>query len=124
MNYHLLNSSKFYHFLEKSESPRITAGFSRVEDYSEYKGLNRYSSKPYEYNIYAKIYIRVDNKRAAMKRTYEDFLEFFADNAEIFSAIYEVLSFILGFYAQFKANHSITKKLFFLKELKIINLKN
>ena len=45
-------------------------------------------------------------------------MEFFADNAEIFSAIYpiyHVLNFILGFYAQFKANHSNTKNLFFFE---------
>ena len=34
MNYHLLNSSKFFHFLEKSGSSKIILGFSRIEVYS------------------------------------------------------------------------------------------
>ena len=117
MNYHLFNDSKLFHFFEQNESPRITAGFSRIEEYSLYKGLSRYSSKPIEYENYAKLYIRVDNKKVVIKRKYQDFMEFFADNSSFLTAIFVILSIILGFYSQFKANHSITKKLFYFEEI-------
>ena len=115
INYHLFNDSKLFHIFEQDEIPRIMAGFSRIEEYSAYKGLSRYSSKPSEYENYAKLYIRVDNKKEVIKRKYQDFMEFFADNSSLLSAIFVVLNFILGFYAQFKANHSITKKLFYFE---------
>ena len=51
-----------------------------MEDYSQYKGLNRYDSKLYEYDTYAKLYIRADNRSSGMKRT--------------FSSIYLVLKII------------------------------
>ena len=115
MNYHLFNDSQLFHFFEKNESSRITAGFSRFEEYFLYKGLDRYSTKSDEYENYAKIYIRNDNKKVVIKRKYRDFMEFFADNSSFISAIFLFLNIILGYRAKYKANHSITRKLFYFE---------
>ena len=42
-------------------------------------------------------------------------MQFFADHSSFLTAIYEILCFVLGIYAKFKANHSIIKKLFYFK---------
>lgn len=113
MNYHLYNESKFLHIFENDKNPKTTAGFSRIEDYSLYKGLNGGWNTSYDYQKYAKLYVRVDNKKVVIKRKYQDFMEFYADNSSLLITIFEILCFIFSFYDQLKANHSITKKLFF-----------
>ena len=113
MNYHLYNESKFLHIFENDNPPKTTVGFSRVEDYSLYKGLNGDWDTSYDYEKYAKLYVRVDNKKVVIKRKYQDFMEFYADNSSLLITIFEILCFIFSFYDQLKANHSITKKLFF-----------
>ncbi len=115
MNYHLFNESQLFHIFEYHEIPRITVGFSRTEEYSLYKGLNRYSTKPFDYQNYAKLFIRVDNKKVVIKRKYQNFMEFFSDNSVFLANIYTVLNLILSFYARFKAKHSITNKLFYFE---------
>ena len=117
LNYHLINDSKLFHFFPEDEIPRIITGFSRVEDYSMYKGLIRNSSIK-DNQKYAKLYVRVDNRKIVIKRNYPDFMVFFADTSAFLMCIYEVLCFALGFYAYFKANHSISKKLFFYEGIK------
>ena len=117
LNYHLINDSKLFHFFPEDEIPRIITGFSRVEDYSMYKGLIRNSSIK-DNQKYAKLYVRVDNRKIVIKRNYPDFMVFFADTSAFLMCIYEVLCFVLGFYAYFKANHSISKKLFFYEGIK------
>jgi hypothetical protein len=113
MNYHLYNESKFLHIFENDNPPKTTVGFSRVEDYSLYKGLNGDWDTSYDYERYAKLYVRVDNKKVVIKRKYQDFMEFYADNSSLLITIFEILCIIFSFYDQLKANHSITKKLFF-----------
>ena len=90
INYHLFIDSKLFHFFEQSEIPRIMVGFSRFEEYSAYKGLNRYSSKSSEYENYVELYIMVDNQKVVIRRKYQDFMEFFADHSSFLTAIYEI----------------------------------
>ena len=113
MNYNLFNESKFLHIFDDDKNPRIVAGFSRVEDYFLYKGLNRTLKESYESENYAKLYIRVDNKKIVIKRKYQDFMEFYADNSSLLITILDILCIIFSFYDQLRANHSISKKLFF-----------
>ena len=115
MNYHIFNESKLFHIFEQNDKPKMIPGFSRTEEYALYKGLNRGSSKSYDYEKYAKLYIRVDNQKIVIKRKYQDFMEFFADNSSLFIAIFKILCFIFSFYNKFQANHSITKKLFYFE---------
>ena len=113
MNNYFYNDNKFFHFFENDKNPKIMLGFSRVEDYFLYKGLSETWSSSYDYQTYAKLYIRVDNKKAVIKRKYQDFMEFYADNTSLLINIFQILSIIFRFYDQLRANHSITKKLFF-----------
>ena len=127
MNYHLYNDSQFFHIFKHKERPKNIIGFSRIEDYSLYKGLNRFSTKSEDYEKYAKLFIRVDNKIVVIKRKYQDFMEFYADNSSLLINIFQILCILFSFYVQFKANHSITKKLFFFEGIennKFKELKN
>jgi len=80
MNNYFYNENKFFHIFENDKNPKTMLGFSRVEDYFLYKGLSETWSSSYDYQTYAKLYIRVDNKKAVIKRKYQDFMEFYADN--------------------------------------------
>jgi hypothetical protein len=113
MNYHLYNERNFLHIFENDKNPNTMVGFSRVEDYSLYKGLNEDWNTSYDYEKYAKLYVRVDNKKVVIKRKYQDFMEFYADNTLLLLNLFEILCVILSFYDKLRANHSITKKLFF-----------
>ena len=118
MNYHLIYDKKYLHVLEEDEDEKdkITTGFSRVEDYSIFAGLNRYSENSPDKDIYAKLYIRVDNKEVTIKRKYQDIMEFYADCSSLLLSVFWLLCIIMGIIEKVKAKHSIGKKLFFLKE--------
>ena len=115
MNYHLYDDDHFFHIFDNKEEPINRTGLSRVEDYAVYKGLDRAVMKTEDYSIYAKMYIRVDNKKIEIKRRYQDFMEFFADTTALFSTLFFVLGAIFAYYDRVKANHSISKKLFYFE---------
>jgi len=115
MNYHLYDDDHFFHIFDNKEEPINRTGLSRVEDYAVYKGLDRAVTKTEDYSIYAKMYIRVDNKKIEIKRRYQDFMEFFADTTALFSTLFFVLGAIFAYYDRVKANHSISKKLFYFE---------
>ena len=115
MNYHLDKEDDFVHLYIKKEKTRIQTGLSRVEDYAEYKGLNRTFKNYSSISNYAKIYIRADNRKIIIKREYEDIMEFYADKSSLLLSIYWLLCHILALYGREKANHSISKKLFYFE---------
>ena len=115
MNYHLYDDDHFLHIFDNKEEPINRTGLSRVEDYAVYKGLDRAVMKTEDYSIYAKMYIRVDNKKIEIKRRYQDFMEFFADTTALFSTLFFVLGAIFAYYDRVIANHSISKKLFYFE---------
>ena len=117
-NYHLYDDKLFIHFSNVPEKEMIKTGLSRTEDYSVYKGLNRTYEKIDDYNNYAKIYIRLDNRKVEIKRRYQDFFEFYADNSSILISLYYLFSIIFSNYDRTKANHSISKKLFYFEGTK------
>jgi hypothetical protein len=91
--------------------------YSRYEEYSLYKGLDRYTNNPPEYEFYSKIYIRADTKKTIIKRKYQKFMEFYADASSLLVAIYEIVSVILGYFNEFYGYHSLSKMMFFFKDL-------
>ena len=99
------------------EEPLLKTLFSRVEQYSLYKGLNRGNTKPDDYINYAKIYIRSDTRKTEIKRKYQKVMEFYADASSLLITLYEVLCIIFNFINGFYADHSFTKKLFFFKDV-------
>ena len=117
MNYHLIDYKKYLHVLEEDEDEKkeTTTGFSRVEDYSIFAGLNRYSDNSPDKEIYANLYIRVDNKEVTIKRKYQDIMEFYADCSSLLLSVFWLLCIIMGIIEKVKAKHSIGKKLFFFE---------
>ena len=120
MSYHLSDDESLFHFTQDNiDSNRIFVGFSRVEDYALYLGENR--TKYYnasERSTYAKIYIRADNRKVEIKRRYQDFMEFYADSSGMLLSIFWILGVIFAFYDRIKANHSISKRLFYFEGVK------
>ena len=121
MNYHLTDEDSALHVLAGEEEPNIKTGLSRIEDYAVYKGLNRVEKKTDEYNIYAKIYIRADNRKVEIYRTYLDFMDFYDETTAIFWTLYYFAILVIPGYDRIKAMHSISKKLFFFEGTKYIN---
>jgi type III secretory pathway component EscR len=64
------------------------------------------------------MYIRVDNKRIEIKRRYQDLMEFYADTSALLLSIFWILGIIFAYYDRIKANHSISKKLFYFEGIK------
>ena len=121
MNYHLTDEDSILHVVSGEEEPIIKTGLSRIEDYAVYKGLNRVEKKTDDYNIYAKIYIRADNRKVEIYRTYQDLMDFYDETTAIFWTLYYIFIDLIASYDRKKATHSISKKLFFFEGTKYIN---
>ena len=104
-------------FDEKEEKQLKHTLFSRYEDYFLYKGLDRGISKPLDYIKYANIYIRADTTKTIVKRKYQKLMEFFADASSLLIALFRVITIIFSFINNFYAEHSLSKKVFFFKEV-------
>ena len=132
MNYHLTDYDEFIYLGSEEDEDdekdveekkdkktdnktRIQTGFSRVEDYAVYKGLDRAVNKPEDYSLYAKIYIRADNRKIDIKRRYPDFMEFYADKSGLLLSIFWILGVIFAYYDRIITNHSISKRLFYFE---------
>ena len=118
MNYHLLDDNLLIHINQNNEKPVVKTGLSRIEDYAVYKGLDRAAKKTEDYAEYAKMYIRVDNKKVEIKRRYQDFMEFYADTSALLLSIFWILGNIFAYYDRIYANHSISKKLFYFEGIR------
>ena len=107
-------------------APSVKPLFSRYEEYSIWKGLNRREIDflPDDYAGYAIVYIRSDLKKTLIKRKYQNFLEFWADATSLLMAIYEVVSFILSYIDYFYSYHSLSQNIFFFKNLENENFFN
>ena len=116
LKYHLIDDDVIFHFGgDKYDKPSMT-GFSRVEDYALYKGLSeRNNSSNKNNDLYAKMYIRADNKLVYIKRKYQDFMEFYADTSALLLSIFWIMGVFFAYFDRIKANHSISKKLFYFE---------
>ena len=104
-------------FNTDKEKTRENTIFSRIEQYSYYKGENRTERKikynDPDYNIYAKIFIRADTKVLKVKRNYQTLGGFWADNTSIFFDVFTLCSFLIGFVYDFLSYHFLSKKIFY-----------
>ena len=121
MNQYLYDDDSLIAIFEEEREPnQIETLFSRYEEYALFKG-----SKFDENNTeYAKIFLRADTKKTIIKRTYQKFTEFYADVSALLIALYEILIIIFSYINNFYAEESVTKKLFFFKELGIKHFNN
>ena len=111
------NDDKLLIFNEEERSTNVKTLFSRTEDYSLYKGLDRGTLKYYNYQYYANIYIRADTKKTEIKRKYEKLTEFYAGFSSLFVAIFNALSLLLAYINNFYAEHSIITSIFYFKDI-------
>ena len=111
------NNDNFLLFVFDEEETTIHTLFSRIEDYSLYKGLDRGVAQPNENTKYANIYIRADTSKTTIKRKYQKVIEFYADCSSLLITLYRVLFIIFCFVNRFYANHSLAKQIFFFKEV-------
>ena len=116
MNQYFINDNLLIYIL-KNEEPVIKRTFSRHEQYSIYKGMNRFEYKQGDYNVYTKVYIWADTRKTEIKRKSQKLIEFYADSSSITRGLAYILYAIIRFFNNFYAHHSISKKLFFFKEI-------
>ena len=98
-------------------TPKIMPLYSRYEEYSLYIGLNRKETQPPRYDYFSKIYLRADLKKTIIKRKYQRLMEFYASTSCLLNAIYKILVLILNYINNLYGFHSISKFIFFFKEL-------
>ena len=117
MNQYFIDDN-FLVYILKDEDPKVKAFLSRCEQYSLYKGLNRFENKIKDYKSYARIYVRADLKKTEIERKYQKIIEFYADSSSIMRGLFNFLLIILNFINNFYAELSLSKKLFFFKDIK------
>ena len=105
-------------------TPDIKPLYSRYEEYSLYQGLNRKEKKPPKFEYYSKIYLRADLKKTIIKRKYQRLMEFYASISCLLTAIYKILTLFLSEIDNFYGFHSLSKYIFFFKELEDKNTFN
>ena len=120
MNQNFENDNYLIFIFEDGKS-EIKTLFSRNEEYSLYKGLNRGETKTYDYMNYARIYIRADTKKTEIKRKYQKLMEFYANISSLLLGIFYILFIIFNFFNKFYAELSLSKKLFFFKNVEYNN---
>ena len=118
MNYLLENDVRLFQLSMERQKIKKRTGLSRVEDYAEYKGTNRTLRGYGSDTIYAKIYIRADNRKIIIKRNYQDLMEFYADKSSLWLSLYWFLCFLFALYDRENASHSISKRLFYFEGIK------
>ena len=97
--------------------PELKPLYSRYEEYSVYQGLNRKETKLPKFEYFSKIYLRADLKKTIIKRKYQRLMEFYAASFGLLNSIYTALAIIFGYIDYLYGFHSISKFIFFYKEL-------
>ena len=118
MNQHLYDDDSFFSLIssENNEETKLSSIYSRYDEYSLYQGLNRTNSSS-DYLNWAKVYFRADTRKIDVKRKYQGIMEFYADASSLLIAFYDIIFIIINYINTFYAELSISKKIFFFKEL-------
>ena len=118
MNQHLFDDDSFISLLssQNDEETELSSIYSRYEEYSLYQGLNR-SSASSDYLNWAKLFFRADTRKIDVKRKYQNIMEFYADASSLLIAFYDILLIIFNCINTFYAELSVSKKIFFFKDL-------
>jgi len=123
MNQHLFDEDSLFIFFDdkKDVESQLSSLYSRYEEYSLYQGLNRTNNSS-DYLNWVKLYFRADTRKTDVKRKYQNLMEFYADASCLLVGFYEILIIIINFINNFYAELSLSKKIFFFKELNQKNL--
>ena len=123
MNQHLYDEDT-YNFVfnnQNKDESQLSSIYSRYEEYSLYQGLNRTNTSS-DYLNWVKLFFRADTRKTDVKRKYQNLMEFYADASCLLMGFYEILIVIINFINNFYAEVSLSKKIFFFKELTHNNL--
>jgi len=121
MNKYFTDDNLLIYFSD-SEKVITKATFSRYEEYNLYKGQNVYENKYKDYMYYARMYIRAETKKTEIKRKYQKLTEFYANASSLLYGLIQVLIIIFNYINNFYADHSLTKNIFFFKEIENNNI--
>ena len=123
MNQHLYDDDTFISLITNAndKEKQLSSIYSRYEEYSLYQGLNRANTSS-DYLNWVKVFFRADTRKIDVKRKYQGIMEFYADASSLLIAFYQILLIILNYINTFYAELSISKKIFFFKELEENNL--
>ena len=121
MNKYFTDDNLLIYFSD-SENVTTKVSFSRYEEYNLYKGNNIYGNKYKDYMFYARMYVRAETKKTEIKRKYQKLTEFYANSTSLFYGLIQVLFIIVNYINNFYADHSLTKNLFFFKEIEDNNI--
>ena len=117
MNQYLYNDDYLIWNFGDDVLPDIKTLFSRYEEYALYEGVNRTYSKREDCSNYARIYIRADTKRTDVKRRYQKLMEFYADLSSLMITLYRLMIIFFNYISTFYAMHSVSKRIFFFKDI-------
>ena len=125
MKYHFKYDNRLFPIIDSKSEEEEIIGFSRTENYIAFEGLNRTNAifaNPNN-NKYAKIYIRVDNKKMEIKKKYQSFLEFYAEKSSFWFDIFSLLDFIINIIYNYASNRILSQKLFIFEGIEDSRIK-
>ena len=121
MNQYLIDDDYLFSVLNDDKKHiQMKTLYSRYEEYFLYVGLNRGKTKPHDTYKYARVYIRADTKKTVIKRNYQKLFEFYANATSLLIGLYRLLIIIFNYINNFYAENSLSRRIFFLKNLKIL----
>ena len=114
MKYHFKYDNRLFPILNSKSEEEEKIGFSRTESYFTYQGLDRINSisDNADDDKYAKLYIRVDNKKVEIQRKYQSFLEFYAENTSFWFDAFWLIDLFISIVYNYASNRILSKKLF------------
>lgn len=103
----LMKFDDYPNLLFDKAKTKYLVSYSRVEEYEIEKGENRLLNKVYEFNNFAKIYIRADTVTSIVLRKYMKLSEFTANMTSIFSTLLMLLFFLITYINKYFCKQDI-----------------
>ena len=103
----LMKFDDYPNLLFDKAKTKYLVSYSRFEEYEIEKGENRLLNNVYEYNYFAKIYIRADTVTSIVLRKYMKLSEFTANMTSIFSTLLMLLFFLVTFINKYFCKQDI-----------------
>ena len=108
--------NSYENYLFDKHKTQYYIGYSSLETYSTYKGINRFETKPADYTEFAKIYVRSALDRNIIQRKYMKLTEFAANMSSILSQILVFLMITVNYINRFFSHCCLMKKIYEFKE--------
>ena len=118
LDFNLQKFDSYENYLFDTHETKYYIGYAYFEQYSIFKGIERYKQQPNEYDRFAKIYLRSALQRNIISRKYMKLTEFAADMSSILSQILLFLFVTVSIINRFYASQSVMKKIFQFKNTK------